>query len=54
MSSSNVHSIDLHGLHGLTVLDDETIDWLLNTCPEGSAAKEWIVTTRSHDDEDEV
>ena len=24
----------LHGLHGLTVLDDETIEWLLNTCPE--------------------
>jgi len=23
-----------HGLHGLTVLDDETIEWLLNTCPE--------------------
>jgi len=23
-----------YGLHGLTVLDDETIDWLLNTCPE--------------------
>jgi len=23
-----------HGLHGLTVLDDETIDWLLNTCPK--------------------
>ena len=22
------------GLHGLTVLDDETIEWLLNTCPE--------------------
>jgi len=22
-----------HGLHGLTVLDDETIEWLLNTCP---------------------
>ena len=21
-----------HGLHGLTVLDDETIEWLLNTC----------------------
>jgi len=21
-------------LHGLTVLDDETIEWLLNTCPE--------------------
>jgi len=24
----------LHGLHGLTVLDDETIEWLLNACPE--------------------
>ena len=23
-----------HGLHGPTVLDDETIEWLLNTCPE--------------------
>ena len=23
-----------HGLHGLTVLDNETIEWLLNTCPE--------------------
>jgi len=23
-----------HGLHGLTVLDDETIEWVLNTCPE--------------------
>jgi len=23
-----------HELHGLTVLDDETIEWLLNTCPE--------------------
>jgi len=23
-----------HGLHGLTILDDETIKWLLNTCPE--------------------
>jgi len=21
-----------HGLHGLTVLDDEKIEWLLNTC----------------------
>jgi len=21
-----------YGLHGLTVLDDEIIDWLLNTC----------------------
>jgi len=24
----------LHGLHDLTVLDDETIEWLLKTCPE--------------------
>jgi len=23
-----------HGLHRLTVLYDETIQWLLNTCPE--------------------
>ena len=23
-----------YGLHGLTVLDDETTEWLLNTCPE--------------------
>jgi len=23
-----------HGLHGLTVLDDEIIEWLLNICPE--------------------
>jgi len=23
-----------HGLQGLKVLDDETIEWLLNTCPE--------------------
>jgi len=22
------------GLHGLTVLDDVTIEWLLNACPE--------------------
>jgi len=29
-----------HGLHGLTVLDDETIEWLLNTCPRSSAAKQ--------------
>ena len=31
--SSNIQSIDLHMEHGLTVLDDETIDWLLNTYP---------------------
>jgi len=24
----------LHGLHARTVLDDETTEWLLNTCPE--------------------
>ena len=23
-----------HGLYGLTVLDDETTEWLLNICPE--------------------
>jgi len=23
-----------HGAHILTVLDDETIEWLFNTCPE--------------------
>jgi len=23
-----------HGLHGLTVLDDETFEWLLSICPE--------------------
>jgi len=23
-----------HGLHGLTVLDDETTEWLFNTCPD--------------------
>jgi len=23
-----------HGLDGLAVLDDEIIEWLLNTCPE--------------------
>jgi len=23
-----------HGLHDLTILEDETIEWLLNICPE--------------------
>jgi len=33
MLSSNVKSFDLpHGLHSLKVLDDEAIEWLLNTC----------------------
>jgi len=36
MLTSNVQSMDRSsdGLHGLTVLDDETIEWLFNTCPE--------------------
>jgi len=42
----------IHGLHGLTVLDDETIDWLLNFCPRSSAAKQWIERTGSNDEED--
>jgi len=24
----------LYGLHDLTILDDDTTEWLLNTCPE--------------------
>jgi len=28
-----------HGLHGLTVLNDETTEWLLNTCPEISRSQ---------------
>ena len=31
-----------HGLHGLTVLNDETTEWLFNTCPKSSATKQWI------------
>jgi len=35
MLSSIVQSIDLPiGVHGLTVLENETIKWLLNTWPE--------------------
>jgi len=41
-----------HGLHGLTVLHDETIEWLLKTCHRCTAAKQWIVTTVSHVEED--
>jgi len=29
-------------LHGLTVLDDETTEWLLNTCPNIKASKQLI------------
>jgi len=31
-----------HKLQDLTILDDETTEWLLNTCPKSSAAKQWI------------
>ena len=24
----------MHGVHGLTVLDNDTIEWMLNTCSE--------------------
>ena len=30
------------GLHGLAVLDEETIEWLLNTSPRSSAVKQWF------------
>jgi len=35
MLPSNVQSIDRppNGVHDLTVLDSETIQWLLNACP---------------------
>jgi len=39
------------GMHGLTVLDDKTIKWLLNTCLRCSTAKQWISTTGSNDEE---
>jgi len=29
-------------LHGLTVLDDETTEWLPTPAPKSSAAKQWI------------
>jgi len=29
----SIHRL-LHGVHGLTVVDNETIEWLLNTCLE--------------------
>jgi len=38
------------GTHGLTRLDDKTIEWLFNTGPEiYGAAKQWISTTGSND-----
>jgi len=38
-----------HGLHGLTVLNDETIEWLLNTCPEIQCGQAVVSTTRSNE-----
>ena len=44
-----------HGLHGLTVQDDETIDWLRNICPEVIVwPSSGIVATRSNDEEEAV
>jgi len=36
-----------YGLHGLTVLDDETTEWLLNTCPEIECGQAVVRTTIS-------
>jgi len=35
----------VHGLHDLTVLDDETIKWLPTLAPRSSGAKQWTATT---------
>jgi len=40
-----------HGLHGLTVLDDETTEWLLNTCPEIWRGQAVDKRTRSTEEE---
>jgi len=40
-----------HGLHGLTVLDDDTSEWLLNTCPEILCGQAVVRTTRSKEKE---
>ena len=39
-----------HGLHGLTVLDDETTEWLLNTCPEIWCGQAVVWTTSSKEE----
>jgi len=39
-----------HGLHGLTVLDDETIEWLLNICPEILHGQAVVWTTSSKEE----
>jgi len=36
------------------VLDDETIEWLLNTFPRSSAAKQWTARTGSNGEEDAI
>jgi len=39
-----------YGAHGLTVLDDETIEWLLNNCLR--ATERWITRTGFNYEED--
>jgi len=39
-----------HGLHGLTVLDDEAIEWLLNTCPEIKCGQAVVRTAGSKEE----
>ena len=39
-----------HWVHGLTVLDDETIEWLLNTCPKISCGQTVVWKTRAKDE----
>jgi len=38
-----------HGLHGLTVLDDETMEWLINTCHKILCGQAVVSTTRSNE-----
>ena len=40
-----------HGLHGLTVLDDETIEWLLKTYPEIWCGRAVVWTTGSKEED---
>jgi len=40
-----------HELHDLTVLDDETTEWLLNTCPGIKCSQAVVSTTRSKEEE---
>jgi len=40
-----------HGLHGLMVQDDDTIEWLPTPAPRSSAAKQWTERTGSNDEE---